>query len=81
MHGDLFRIANDRDVRIVGHHDDLAPVLNRSDHGDKQMEDCLIVQILLGLVDDDRRVALINEQIEHQQKRSPFAWGELRQIL
>ncbi len=73
----LLRIANDRDVRAVRHHDDLAALLHFLNDRDKQPVDSLAVEILFGLVNDDRLVALVYEQIKDQQQRSALARREM----
>ena len=69
----LFSVANHRNVRTMRHHNYLASLLNILDHRYKQPVDRLAVEVLFGLVNDDRFVALVDEQIEDEQQGSAFA--------
>jgi hypothetical protein len=57
---DLFRIADNGDVRAVRHHDDLAALLHFRDDRNQQPVDGLADEILFGLIitaDDGRSYA------------------------
>ena len=77
----LFGVANDRNVGIMGYHDDLPPVLHRADHWNEQMVDGLVVEIFFGLINNDRLIILIDQQIEHKKERPALPRRRLGQIL
>src|SRR5690606_36739822 len=58
---DLLCVADHGQVGVVRNHDHFAPLLGRLDALDQLFEDGLVVQVFLGLVDDDRNVVLVHE--------------------
>jgi hypothetical protein len=63
----LLGIANHGNIGVVGYHDDLASPLYGADDGNQQVIDGLIIEVLFGLIDDDRFVTLVHQQIEDKQ--------------
>jgi len=51
----------------VGHHNHLPAILCPFDAADQDLEDSLIVEIVLGLIDNDRYVVFVYQEIENQQ--------------
>ena len=78
---DLLGVAHDGDVRAVGHHDDLAPLLDVLDDWNQQLVDRVVVEVLFRLVHDDRLAALVHQQIEDQQQRAALARRQMAQLL
>lgn len=60
-------VAHHGQAGVVRHHDGLAPILGFFDALDQHLENGLVAQVLLGLVDDDRYVVLVHQQVEDQQ--------------
>lgn len=78
---DLLRVAHYGNVWTVGHHDQLAALLNILDDRNQEPVDGVIVEILLRLVDYDRITALVDEKVEHQQQSATLARRQVAQFL
>jgi hypothetical protein len=55
---DEISIAEDRDVGVMGDHEQLPPRLGLEDFGDDEMDDIAVTQLVFGLVDDQRAAAV-----------------------
>lgn len=71
---DLIRVRIDDEVRIMGDHDDLSLGLRGDEQRNKLFKDGLGVEILLGLIDDERTIiGVIQCQIEEKKNDSACA--------
>ncbi len=81
----LFRIAHDGQVWVVRHHDDLPVFFCRVEDWHEQTNDRFIVEIFLGLVEDDGISLLVDQKVEDQKqcpalpRRELFDWRVLEQ--
>src|SRR5207237_1709436 len=65
---DLFRVTEHGNVRVVGYDHDLPSLFGPPKHRDERAVNELPVQIVLGLI-DDQRVASVRRQHQRQQDR------------
>src|SRR6267143_3434789 len=63
---DLLGIADHCQIRIVRDHDYLAALLRRLATGNENLVNGLVVEVLLRLIDNQRYVVLIHQEIEDQ---------------
>ena len=47
----------------------------------KNVVHCLVVEILFGLVNDDRDVRSINQKVKDEEQCSPLTWRELLYVF
>ena len=74
-----FGVPEDRDVRVVGREEELAPPLLLAHAWYDSFRDETVVQIVLGLIDDERRVGLQQQEQQHGGRLLPR--GELIERL
>lgn len=65
---DLLRITDNREVRVMRDHDDLPTHLRFSEHRNEKADHRLVVEVFLGLVENDWDTALVHEQVDDQQQ-------------
>lgn len=65
---DLVCVTDDGKVRVVRHDHDLPPVLRVFDRRNEQRGDRLVVQVLFWLVDYERDISPIDQQVEDEQE-------------
>ena len=71
---DLLCITANRQVRIVCNHYYLTSDFCLLDNLHKKCEYSFIVEILLWLIEYNRKIAILNEQIENQQQSASLTW-------
>src|ERR1043165_7408850 len=76
----LFGVADDGEIRVVRHHDDLSPTLCFGNTGCEEFKDALVIEVLLGLIDDQWPIVLIDDEVEDEQEAAAFARCELRKF-
>lgn len=64
---DLISVAHNCQVWIVSHDNHLSPLARFTQTWDERVKDRLVVEVLFGLVNDERIIALVDEKIEDQQ--------------
>lgn len=69
---DLVRVANDRQVRIVRHHDDLAALRRFPEGWHYYASDSIIVEVLFRLIQKQWQSSLVYQKVEEQQHKSPL---------
>src|SRR5690606_12576330 len=75
----LFGVAEDGDVRVVGRDDELSLLLRIPEPPDDVLVDESVVEVVLRLIDDER-VVVVQEQQE-QDRRALLAYGQVFQGL
>jgi len=76
-HNDLVNVRVHYEVRVVSHHDDLAPIARGAKELDEFRIDGLGVQVLLRLIDQERVGLLaIDRQVEQEQNNASEARGQ-----
>ena len=74
---DLLSVTYYSEIGVMGHDNNLTILLGMLDRGNKHRRDRLVIEILFWLVDDERDVTPVDEQIEHKKKVATFTRGKL----
>lgn len=77
----LLSVAHNRKIRVVRDHNYLAPFLGLFNARNKQFKYSLIVQIFFRLIDDERGIVLIDQQVENQKKGPTLTWRKFGKSL
>ena len=69
----LIRVGHNSNIRIVRHDNHLSSRPSFLDCWYQEFLNRLIVEILIGLIQKDRTITAVHQQVEHQQKRTTLS--------